>query len=466
MPQDILVLMTDQHRADWIGAYGADWVRTPTLDKLASEGVRFTNCCTTSPICMPARTSFLTGMYPHNFGMWDNVGRLQDVHETYLHPLRKLGYRTAHIGKAHLYPHGNGRDLRHEEPYMHSLGWDDVLECTGPLSTQNTKSILTDWMEAEGIYQTFLDDYRKRREHTGGLAMWPTPLPDGKHADDFMANTAIDYISSSDKSQPLFTFVGLGGPHNPFDAPVRFDTYDPAEMPPPLPRDPAPEWLSGPALAYHHAMMDHNRSITPDQWARDRSLYSARVEHVDYLMGRILEAWYARRGRDTWVLFWSDHGEMLGDKARTAKCVFYRSALRVPVIVRPPDGLAHGVECGGLCSTVDLTATLLDIAGCKERSPNIFGESLRPALAEPRAVGAELVVSEIGHRTMVFDGRWKMVVNRKNELLKLFDLAEDPDETLNLAGKPGTEPEVERLRADLLSFLLHTAYAQHREVNG
>ena len=168
MPKDILVLMTDQHRADWIGAYGADWVRTPTLDKLASEGVIFTNCQTTCPVCMPARTSFLTGMYPHNFGMWDNVGRLQDTGETYLHPLRAAGYRTCHVGKSHLHPHGGGRDLRDAEPYMHALGWDDVLECTGPLSTQSTKSILTDWMEANGIYQTFLDDYRKRSETSIG----------------------------------------------------------------------------------------------------------------------------------------------------------------------------------------------------------------------------------------------------------------------------------------------------------
>lgn len=187
---DILVLMTDQHRADWIGAYGAPWVRTPTLDTLASEGVTFTNCFTTCPICMPARASFLTGMHPHNFGMWDNVGRVQDTGDTCLHPLREVGYRTCHVGKSHLHPHGSGRDLRDAEPYMHALGWDDVLECTGPLSTQTTFSILTDWMKSEGIYQLFLDDYRRRKEHKGP-ALWPSPLPDGKHADDFMANTAV-----------------------------------------------------------------------------------------------------------------------------------------------------------------------------------------------------------------------------------------------------------------------------------
>jgi len=462
-PADILVLMTDQHRADWIGALGSPWLRTPTLDALASEGVVFTNCFTTCPICMPARASFLTGMYPHNFGMWDNVGRVQDTGDTYLHPLRERGYRTCHVGKSHLHPHGSGRDLRDAEPYMHALGWDDVLECTGPLSTQTTFSMLTDWMKSEGIYEMFLDDYRKRAEHKG-LALWPSPLPDGKHADDFMANTAVDYIERSDRSRPLMLFVGLGGPHNPFDPPERFDTYDPSDMPPPIPADPAPEWLSGPALEHHRRMMGHNANVTPEQWARMRSLYSGRVEHVDHLMGRVLEAWYGVRGRDTWVVFWSDHGDMLGDKRRTAKCVFYDASARVPAMIRPPSGCAPRV-CDGLVSLVDLTATVLEAGGAKP-SPNVFGRSLLPALEDPSSVGRDAVISEIHSRTMVFDGQWKMVVSRVNDVLQLFDTISDPDEALNLVGKPGTEGEVERLRGTLLKCLLETAHRQWRDVNG
>ena len=458
--------MTDQHRADWVGAYGADYARTPTLDRLASEGVRFTQCATVCPVCMPARTSFLTGMYPHNHGMWHNVGRLQDPRDTYLHPLLAAGYRTGHVGKSHLHPHGRGRDLRDSEPYMHALGFDDVLECTGPLSTQTTKSILTDWMEAEGIYETFLADYKRRAEAAPKQALWPSPLPDGKHADDFITNTAVDYIAGSDNRQPLCLFVGLGGPHNPWDPPERFDTYRPEDMPAPLPPDPAPEWLTGPALEHHARMMNHNGCVTPEEWARLRTLYSARVEHVDYCMGRVLEAWAYARGDDSWVLFWSDHGEMLGDKSRVAKCVFYNASLRVPAIVRPPNGLSRAVVCDGLVSTTDLTATVLDMAECELPVANVFGTSLLPALDEPDRVGASLAVSEIDDRTMVFDGRWKMVINDRDELLKLFDTREDPEETLNLAGRSDAAAEADRLRHELLEFLLRTQYRQHRDVNG
>ena len=461
MPKDILVLMTDQHRFDWVGV---PHVRTPTLDSLAAEGLRLTRCYTTSPICMPARTSFLTGMYPHNFGMWDNVGRLQDTGDSCLHAIREAGYGTCHVGKSHLYPHGFGKDLRSEEPYMHALGWDDIRECTGPLSTQTTKSILTDFFEANGILDLFMEDYRRRKEVGMDLAFWPSPLPDGKHADDFIGMQAVDYIASSDRSKPLYLFVGIGGPHNPWDPPQRFDTYRSEDMPTPLPRDPAPQWLSGPALEFHRKLMGHHKDTTGEQFARLRALYSGKVEHVDSVMGRVLEAWHATRGRDTWVLFWSDHGEMAGDKGRCHKETFFESSAHVPAILRPPGGASAPVTSDGLVSLTDLTATVLDAAGCEPQA-NVFGLSVRPAL-DGSAVGSSAVVSEINDVTMVFDGRWKMTLNTRNDVLQLFDLTEDPTESLNLAGRPDTDGEVRRLRDELLDFRLRTDDRQFREVNG
>ena len=460
MATDILVLMADQHRADWVGAYGADFVRTPTLDGLASEGVVFTQCVTTCPICVPARTSFLTGQYPHNFGMWRNSGCVRNVNQTYLHPLRKAGFRTALVGKSHLHPHKKA-DLRDAKPYMHALGWDDVLECTGPLATQTTPSMLTDWMKACGTYEIFLEDYRKRKEAKPKQALWPSPLPDGKHMDDFIAQTAVDYVEQSDRSQPLHLFVGLGGPHDPWDPPQRFDTYRSEDMPPPLPRDVAPDWLTGPALRHHEGLMSGNEAVTPEDWLRVRALYSGRVEHVDHCLGRVLEAWVNARGRDTWILFWSDHGEMLGDKGRTHKEVFYRASVRVPAIIRPPEPQARQIVCDGLCSITDLSATVLDMAGCGDPGPNVFGRSLLPALDDPGCIGSGAVVSEIYDRTMIFDGRWKMVINSNSDLLKLFDTLEDPGETVNLVGRPDVEEVISHLRGELLRFLLRSADCQY-----
>ena len=465
MPDDILVIMTDQHRADWIGAFGAKHVRTPNFDRLASEGAIFTRCTTASPICMPARVSFLTGMYPHNFGMWHNVGRLQDTRDTCLHPLKQAGYRTCHIGKSHLYPHGSGKDLRDEEPYMHALGWDDIRETTGPLSTRTTFSILTDWMKEHDLYQTFLDDYVKRHEVGINKATWPSPLPDGMHSDDFVCRTAEEYIAGSDRDTPLYLFVGFGGPHDPWDPPASYDTYRPDDMPLPIPADPAPEWLTGPAREYHERMMSHHADITPEGWQRVRSLYSARVEHLDHLVGRVLDAWRTARGDNGWTIHWSDHGEMAGDKSRSSKAVFYESSVHVPATIRPPGGSSKSVKCSGLIGLTDLSATVLDIAGC-EPGPNVFGTSVLPAFDSPDSVGAPVVFSEIGDLTMAFDGRWKMLVNSRDDVLQLFDLQSDPTESLNLAGHPDTSDVVQRLRNELLDFLLRTTYRQHREVNG
>jgi len=463
--RDILVLMTDQHRADWIGAYGGKHVRTPNLDRLAAEGAIFTQCITTSPICMPARTSFLTGQYPHNFAMWENVSRLQDTSQSCLHILKQAGYRTCHVGKSHLYPHGFGKDLRSEEPYMHALGWDDVLETTGPLSTVTTKSILTDWMEENGILEIFLEDYAKRRKVGNVRALWPSPLPDGMLMDDFIAKTAVNYIERSEKERPLYLFVGLGGPHDPWDAPKAWDKYAPESMPAPLPRDSVPEWLTPPALEYHKKLMSSNLDMTAEQFARMRTLYSARVEHLDYLIGQILSAWRAARGDDSWTIFWSDHGEMLGDKARCGKCVFFDCVVRVPAVIRPPGGTPSPVRYDGLTSLTDLTATLIDIAGC-EPGRNVFGKSLAGVFDNAEQSAAPVAVSELFNMTMVFDGRWKMVLDSQDEVLQLFDKRHDATESINLAGHPSTTEVVDNLRHELLKFLLRTSDRQYREVNG
>jgi arylsulfatase len=279
--------------------------------------------------------------------------------------------------------------------------------------------------------------------------------------DDFIAQTAVDYIERSDRSQPLHLFVGLGGPHNPWDPPVRFDTYRSEDMPAPLPRDPAPDWLTGPALRHHEKLMGGNAAVTSEDWLRLRALYSGRVEHVDHCLGQVMEAWSAARGRDTWVLFWTDHGAMIGDKERVLKEVFYRASVRVPAIVRPPEPQSRQIVCDGLCTTTDLTATVLDMAGCGDPGPNVFGRSLLPALEGHERAGSPVAVSENYDRTMIFDGRWKMVVNSNSDLLKLFDTLEDPNETINLVGHPDVEGVIAHLRGELLNFLLRTSDCQY-----
>ena len=122
--------MTDQQRWDAMGCSGG-WVRTPNLDRIASEGVQFTNCVTNAPVCIPARVSLATGLYPHNTGVWKNTRYdLPPESPTWMQALRAAGYRTSLFGKTHLHHHSG--DLRDREHLLYAYGLDDVDEIGGP----------------------------------------------------------------------------------------------------------------------------------------------------------------------------------------------------------------------------------------------------------------------------------------------------------------------------------------------
>jgi len=187
--------MPDQMRADCLGAAGNPVIQTPTLDRLCSEGVLFTNAFTVSPLCMPARASFVSGLYPHNHHMWANAGRLPAGDETFFHHLQKAGYYTAHVGKSHYYPQLSGEHLSAYEPYMHARGLDYVHETTGPWATSRTDSYMTDHWQQLGLLNAFREDYEKRRK-ARPFAVWPSPLPTEEFADSYVGRHAVRFIDT------------------------------------------------------------------------------------------------------------------------------------------------------------------------------------------------------------------------------------------------------------------------------
>jgi len=458
----LLVIMPDTHRADCLSCAGHPNVRTPNIDRIAAEGVRFANTYSTCPICMPARSTVLSGLFCHNHGQWSNCGCLPAETDTFAKRLQAAGYHTCHIGKSHYYPHASGDHLDRHIPYMNALGWQDVQETTGPYATVHTESILTDRWRQVGCLETFREDYRRRGREGGRFgATWPSPLPAGEHMDDFVGRLAVEYIASYRRSEPLLLFVGFGGPHDPWDPPKEWaERYDAAEMPAPLPPCEPPPWLPPEAA-------DHQRRAEPavgddarEPIRRVRALYFAKVSHVDHWIGRILDALTRRAMLDqTAIVYWSDHGAMLGDKGRVHKSVFYESSVKVPLIVRRPDRCGAGEISRALVSLADVSPTILDLAGCEPKA-GAFGRSLAPTPAGPGAPGHDAVFSEIAslglRRTMVRDGRFKMVLDDRSRPLKLFDLVEDPTEARNLVGRAETEPTVRRLRDRLLAWHLAT----------
>lgn len=461
---NILILMPDQHRADCLSCAGHPVVRTPNLDRLADEGMRFRTAYTTSPVCMPARSSFLSGLYCHNHGQWENVGHLPPGADTYLHHVREVGYHTCHVGKSHLHSHRADHHLDEAKPFMHQLGWDEVFETTGPHATVRTDSIMTDHWRQIGCLDTFRDDYPRRAEVGPTAATWPSPMPEGETLDDFVGRTAVDYLLGYDWELPLLLFVGFGGPHEPWDPPADWaERYDPARMDSPKAITEPGSWVPEPAAAHQRALQNDRLGITPEINGRIRALYYAKISHIDWWIGRILDALLERGQIDnTAIIFWSDHGEMLCDKGRLYKSVFYEESVRVPLIIRPPGYRHAGAVSDSLVSQIDVFPTILDIAGC-DAEPIGFGRSLTPLLERKTDALRDAVFSEIHQRTMIRDKRFKMVVDSQGTVLKLYDMLSDPQEEVNLVGSPGTADTVQRLKLRMLEWYLGTQQRQRRE---
>ena len=249
---NILILMPDQMRADCMGCARHPQIETPHMDRLAAEGMRFTHGCTVSPLCMPARASFISGLYVHNHDMWANAGQLAPEDDSLFQRLQAAGYHTGHVGKSHYYEH-RAFHMRDREPYMHARGFDYVHETTGPWATCTTDSYMTDDWASKGMLKAFRDDYRKRREHKG-VAVWPSPLPADDFMDSYIGRRAVRFVDEYDRDEPFALFVGFGGPHEPWDAPGDYATmYDPDEAPPRIePTEPG-DWVPESAAAWQRS---------------------------------------------------------------------------------------------------------------------------------------------------------------------------------------------------------------------
>ena len=457
----ILIIMPDQLRADALGCAGHPMVKTPNIDRIAGEGMRFTNAVTPSPVCMPARASFISGRYPHQHHMWWNAGSLPADDETFFHHLQASGYHTAHIGKSHYYPHiGHLRDY---EPYMRARGFDYVHEVTGPHATVNADSYMTDHWRELGILDAFRDDYRKRDK----LSVWPSPHPWEEFQDSYVGGHAVDYVADLAPDMPTCTFVGFGGPHEPWDAPEPYASmYDPADTPSAIPPEEGGDWLSDHARHWLHK--GRIEGMTAEHIAAIRANYYGKISIVDHWVGRILDA-YEQRGwlDNTLIIFWSDHGDMTGDHGRLHKIVHYRGSVDVPFIVRWPGFVPEGETSDALVQAVDIFPTLTELARRKV-SDRIAGKSLWPILRGKEESVRETAFSEVTRNrgqdrtVLVRTARCAYSVDQTGQGYGLYDLERDPEERVNLVGHPDYEDVECDMRDRLIRFLLSEQDVQQR----
>ena len=462
---NILLLMPDQHRADILGCAGDPVVRTPNIDGLAAEGTRYDNVFCQGPLCMPARASFLTERYVRDHGVFENSWDVPVDLPTFLQSLQGVGYHTACIGKMHLWVHGArdsaGRrivdDARAQQGQMQAYGFSEPIETVGKLASVIIGTEYGDHLADRGLLSTYRE-WVSQRMYGGGvqtnaetLPNWAAasiPLPTEDYIDAWHGQRVVRWLEERDGDQPWFLWVGFPGPHDPWDAPADFvDLYRGTAMPmpatlrrPDIPDEgPFADFLS--FFVWNHS---HSATFTDDQVQEVRRYYYANVTLIDEAVGKIRSA-LERTGQadNTWIIYTSDHGEMMGEHRMLMKMVFYEPSVKVPLIIRPPQGAPARVV-DDLIEHLDVPATVRAIAGAAG-ADGFEGRAL-PLDGSAPADERPVVYSENYGMAMVRTARHKLVFHEDSLAPgQLFDLADDPHEDVNLLADPSAADVVAEL---------------------
>lgn len=427
-PPDIIFLLPDQLRPDFLGCYGARYVRTPAIDALATRGRRFTTCISPSPICVPARASMLTGLSAHAVGVMDNLHWPRSDRgamglRTWPEHLRDAGYLTAAVGKMHFYPWDisegfEKRVIAEDKRHIHIE--DDYHEA----------------LLAAGLRKRHA---REQRGYVEGKGASINDLPDPLQVDRWVAARAADTVIAAPQDRPLALMVGFPGPHCPYDPPEEaLARIDPDALPPAIAATAESDSHRAAFVSSYRrqwADLDY-AELEPWHVRGIRRHYAALVERLDADVATIVGALESAGRRDNAIIVLaSDHGDYLGDFGLVGKTYFHEPSIRVPLIVSDCRDRKPAIEARPV-SLLDLFPSFLDWAGLPAPD-HAQGRRLDEADAERIIVGAT------AHGTMARSARFKLVRYR-NGVEALFDLKADPDEQRDVLGD---HPEV-RARLD------------------
>ncbi|MDE3199091.1 MAG: arylsulfatase [Acidobacteriota bacterium] len=435
---NILFLMADQLRADWLGCYGNSAVYTPNLDRIARQGVRFTAAYSSTPSCTPARSALLTGLSPWNHGMlgYTNMARAYPFEKP--RAMAEAGYYTTVVGKNHFNPIRNAHGYHQMLLDEHCSYWLDKAEhdpraAASPEERCDYEAWFWSQMPAGNPHATGLswNDWRGRE----------FALPERLHPTAWTGDTAVNFLNGYERQEPFFLKVSFIRPHSPYDPPARLmRRYADAG----LPGAQAGQWAER-----FRARSDSSNEIWHGEMPaadvrRSRQAYSGSVSHVDEQIGRILETLDRRRMLDeTLILFLSDHGDMLGDQHLWRKSYAYEQSSRIPMLLRFPAGVlpeARGTVRPEPVELRDILPTFLDAAGAPA-SRRLDGRSLLDLVRNEGRGWREWIdlehnvcYSPSNHWNALTDGKRKYIFHARDGEEQYFDLESDPRELTDLAG--------------------------------
>ena len=416
---NVLFIISDQHKRDVTGCYGDTVVRTPNIDRLAEEGVRFTNAYAQCPLCGPSRSAIMTGTHPHTCrGLTHTQQETIRVMPTLGTVFRERGYVTGALGKVHIRGEDEVRDLGFDERALryYTYGYRDYVDAVG----------------AENV-----DKYNAYRKGAGcprrPVYNWdnvPIELDEPLMIDALVVDRCIDFMTTH-KDEKFFLWAGLEKPHPEWYAPAEYHAmYDPTKMTLPETAHDKPENIP--------AALDRLRvveNVTDDQVRGALAAYNADVTYLDAKIGQLLAA-LERLGlaENTIVVYTSDHGENLFEHGFVQKHCFYEPAVAVPLTMRCPGVVPAGETREHLVSLINLFPTWLDLLGI-EHPDTLEGESLLSVIdgstpTEGREVFSEFYKWGMSER-MIRTPEWKYV-HTDGDVSQLYDVQHDPLERVNL----------------------------------
>jgi choline-sulfatase/uncharacterized sulfatase len=462
MRPNILFVLSDQHNAKLLSHKGHPDVKTPNLDRLAGEGIRFDNAITQSPICTPSRVSFISGQYPHNHGYYGLCGPNPQGLTTILGHFRDSGYVTAAIGKIHC------------PEYWVEDDSDVFLETTNTSvgGMPEYESYLRERGVKEAYSQGHLRSADGRYQLLDGYAS-PEKFEDSPEG--WIAQNANSFLSArADDAKPFLLHLSFNKPHQPY-APVRefWDMYPPGAISLPPNADyemkhKAPNLLrtrreqeGGEWTAFEPTNYEAGR-------LRKQRGYLGNISQVDRALGLVLNR-LEELGLDgnTIVVYSSDHGDYAGEHGIIEKApgICSDAVTRIPMIWRVPNGPSNHRH-DQIVEAVDLAPTLCSLAGV-DALPTADGSDLSPLLlgessAALSAVGSRIGVTETPFAKSIRKGRYRFVYYPKSRFPEdypdgfgeLYDLEADPWEMNNLYFQESYREVIDEIRQDFVDWLV------------
>ena len=441
--KDVLIFMSDQHTPYYSGFYGSCCVDTPNLNRLCENGVSFDECYTASPLCGPARMSFLSSKRPANTGIF-HKSILPDTTPTFLHSLVEQGYETVLVGRMHFV----GADQYH--------GFTKHIAADMTPVTWNYMYAWEDMRRERGVYVKTDTFSGKGAASVAGGGTSPV-----LEYDRFVTDVALDYLSKPHE-KPQCICVSIYGPHFPYVAPKELYLKYRERVSLPVTFD-AP--VDCDVLTHYQVPADEEVALAC------QAAYCGMIEHMDGLFGEVWQAFIRfceERNTKSAVFYLSDHGDQCGDRHIFGKETFYERSVKIPFIAAG-DGIEKGIQVETPVSIMDIGPTILDYTGAVpvyEADGVSAAEALMGGGVPCHPVYSEFMErtdgkfifgpydpkADFSHGFMFRYKDYKYVTYEGfEEQDMLFNIKKDPEEEHNLAcSEPGTLTYIRELCADIV----------------